>query len=113
MDLVLNFFKEGKLQVKSASFGMIPLTLSEVYLLAFNLKFQTQEAFLKIKDILCILAASLKPLTHQELFDCINALNVENQTKENFDDKLTTLHWLVKTRSNGTMTFFHPSVRDW
>ena len=65
VDLVLNFFKEGKLQVKSTSFGMIPLTLSEVYLLAFNLKFQTQEAFMKVKDILCILAASLKPFTHQ------------------------------------------------
>ena len=113
MDLVLNFFKEGKLQVKSASFGMIPLTLSEVYLLAFNLKFQTQEAFLKVKDILCILAASLKPLTHQELFDCLNALKVEPITKDNFDDKLTSLHWLIKTRSNGTVTFVHPSARDW
>ena len=50
VDLVLNFFKEGKLQVKSSSFGMIPTTLSEVFLLAFNLKYPTHEAFLKVSQ---------------------------------------------------------------
>ena len=43
----------------------------------------------------------------------MNALKVENHTKEYYDEKITSLHWLIKTRSNGTITFVHPSVRDW
>lgn len=113
IDLVLNFFKEGKLQVKSASFGMIPLTLSEVFLLAFNLKFATQEAFAKVRDVICVMAASLRPLTHQDLYDCINALKVEPISQVQFREKLLSLGWLVKTKANGTLAFFHPSVRDW
>merc|ERR1719225_1524543 len=113
VDLVLNFFKEGKLQVKSSSFGMIPMTLSEVFLLAFNLKYPSHEAFLKVKDLICIMAASLRPLTKAELFDCINALKMEGLTQDQFDEKMKQLSWLVRRKANGTLVFFHPTVRDW
>ena len=113
VDLVLSFFKEGKLQIKSSSFGMIPMTLSEVFLLAFNLKYPSHEAFLKVKDLICIMAASLRPLTPAELFDCINALKIEGLTQDQFDEKMKLLSWLVKRKANGTMVFFHPTVRDW
>ena len=110
VDLVLSFFKEGKLQVKSSSFGMIPMTLSEVFLLAFNLKYPSHEAFLKVKDLICIMTASLRPLTSAELFDCINALKMEGLTQQQFDEKMKALSWLVRKRANGTLTFFHPTV---
>ena len=84
IDLVLNFFKEGKLQVKSTNFGMIPLTLSEVFLLAFNLKYPSREAFLKVKDLICIMAATLRPLSTEELYECINALNMEGISRVSF-----------------------------
>ena len=111
VDLVLSFFKEGKLQVKSSSFGMIPMTLSEVFLLAFNLKYPSHEAFLKVKDLICIMTASLRPLTPAELFDCLNALKMEGLTQQQFDEKMKALSWLVRKRANGTLTFFHPTVR--
>ena len=110
IDLILNFFKEGKLQVKSSSFGMIPMTLSEVFLLAFNLKYPCHEAFLKVKDLICIMAASLRPLTLADLFDCINALKMEGLTQDQFDEKMKQLSWLVRKKANGTLVFFHPTV---
>ena len=89
------------------------MSLSEVFLLAFNLKYPSHEAFLKVKDLICIMAASLRPLTPSELFDCINALKMEGPTQDQFDEKMKHLSWLVKKRSNGTLAFFHPTVRDW
>ena len=90
---------------------MIPMTLSEVFLLAFNLKYPSHEAFLKVKDLICIMTASLRPLTPAELFDCLNALKMEGLTQQQFDEKMKALSWLVRKRANGTLTFFHPTVR--
>ena len=87
------------------------MTLSEVFLLAFNLKYPSHEAFLKVKDLICIMTASLRPLTPAELFDCINALKMEGLTQQQFDEKMKALSWLVRKRANGTLTFFHPTVR--
>ncbi len=112
-EMVLRFFEDGKLQVKSASFSMIPTTLSEVFLLAFNLKYQTKDTFAKVKDLIAILAASLRPLSTEELYESAAALKVEGMNRNIFDDKLESLRWLLKQRSDGTWTFFHSSVRDW
>ena len=90
---------------------MIPMTLSEVFLLAINLKYPSHEAFLKVKDLICIMAASLRPLTKAELFDCINALKMEGLTQDQFDEKMKQLSWLVRRKANGTLVFFHPTVR--
>ena len=113
VDLVLNFVKEGKLQVKSSSFKSIPTTLSEVFQLAFNLKYPTHEAFLKVKDIICIMAASLRPLSQGQLYDCINALKMDGLSEGQLEEKIKHLGWIIKVKSNGTMSFFHPTVRDW
>ena len=113
VDLVLNFVKEGKLLVKSSSFKSLPTTLSEVYQLAFNLKYPTHEAFLKVKDLICIMAASLRPLSQGQLYDCINALKMDSLSEGQFEEKIKLLGWVVKAKSNGTVTFFHPTVRDW
>ena len=113
VDLVLNFVKEGKLQVKSSSFKSIPTTLSEVFQLAFNLKYPTHEAFLKVKDLICIMAASLRPLSQGQLFDCINALKMDGLSQGQLEEKIKHLGWIIKVKSNGAVTFFHPTVRDW
>ena len=59
---------------KPSSFSFIPVSLSEIYLLEFNLMFPTTESFSKVKDILAVCLASLNPLTRREIFDCVNGL---------------------------------------
>ena len=113
VDLVLNFVKEGKLQVKSSSFKSIPTTLSEVFQLAFNLKYPTHEAFLKVKDLICIMVASLRPLSQGQLYDCINALKMDGLSQGQLEEKIKALGWIIKVKSNGQISFFHPTVRDW
>lgn len=114
-NFVLNLFQDGKLQVKSSSFSMVPLSLSEVYLLAFNIQFPTLESFGRAKDILSICVASLRPLTSKQIFDCANALKTSDDilTWQDFSDRFSDLSWLLSVRGDGTVMFFHSSVRDW
>lgn len=79
-DMVLNLFHEGKLNIKSTSLGMIPLSLSEIYLLEFNLRFPTLESFARVKEILAIVVASLRPMTLEDIWNCVNALTKSNET---------------------------------
>lgn len=78
-DMILNLFHEGKLILKSTSMGMIPLSLSEIYLLEFNLRFPTSESFARVKEILAVCIASLRPMTLEDIWNCINALTKSNE----------------------------------
>jgi len=79
-DMILNLFHEGKLQLKSSSLGMVPLSLSEIYLLEFNLRFPTQDSFSRVKDILSICVASLRPLSLEDVWNCVNSLKVSSES---------------------------------
>jgi hypothetical protein len=76
-------FHEGKLVLKSTSLGMIPLSLSQIYLLEFNLRFPTTESFARVKDILAVCVASLRPMTLEDIWNCVNALTNPNDAPGN------------------------------
>ena len=58
------------------------MSLSELFLLEFNLKFASTRSFEKVQDILETALASLVPLTPSELFSSINALTSGNYTRK-------------------------------
>ena len=46
--MTLDLIERGHLKIKSASFNALPLTLSEIFMLEFNLKFPSSRAFDKV-----------------------------------------------------------------
>ena len=66
--MVLDLIERGYLVIKSSSFNVLPMTLSEIFLLEFNLKFPSTKAYEKVQDILATALASLVPMTPVELF---------------------------------------------
>ena len=115
-DMVLNLFHEGKLQLKSSSLSMVPLSLSEIFLLEFNLRFPTQESFLKVKDVLSVCVATLRPMTLQDIWNTTNALRSDQGSSlswEEFSARYQLVSWLLPKRADMTCIFFHSTARDW
>ena len=90
--------------------------------------FPTQESFIKVKDILAICLASLRPLTLEQVFMCVNSLKEGNAEDEkssmrvnhqsiSWDEFLINFDivssWLLPGRADKTIMFFHSTVRDW
>ena len=46
--MTLDLIDRGHLKIKSSSFNVLPLTLSEIFMLEFNLKFPSSRAFDKV-----------------------------------------------------------------
>ena len=111
------------------------MSLSEVYLLEFNLMFPSQESFTRVKDILAVCLASLKPLNPQQIYMYITSLK-EFHSNENsnsskggrattsppchnmsWEEFLTNFElfslWLLPERADKTIMFFHSTVKDW
>ena len=65
--LTLDLIERGHLVLKSSSFNVLPQSLSEVFLLEFNLKFPSLQSFRKVSDILSVVLAALQPLTMPEI----------------------------------------------
>ena len=61
--LILDMIDKGNLTVKSSSFKVFPQNLFEIYQLAFNLKFGSNDSFVQVSEILSICLASLAPLS--------------------------------------------------
>lgn len=95
---------------------MLPVTLAEIFLLHFNLRFPTLRSFEKVQPILSVCLAALYPLTLLELFYSVNALLTDSYLSwEEFAHRFNILAssgLLVKRRDN-TYMFFHPSFREW
>ena len=139
--MTLDLIERGHLKIKSSSFNVLPLTLSEIFMLEFNLKFPSSRAFDKVRDILSTALASLTPLTPVELFNSVNALltsddvsipkhktSMSSLTSQNskhqeispqpmqwgeFLIRFSALSGLLLRRADETVMFFHPSLRDW
>ena len=115
-EMILNLFHEGKLQLKSSNLSMVPLSLSEIYMLEFNLRFPTQDSFSKVKDLLSICIASLRPMTLQDVWNCVNALKSDENSFlswDEFSDRYQLISWLLPRRADMTVMFFHSTARDW
>ena len=111
--MVLDLIERGFLVVKS-SFNVLPMTLAEIFMLEFNLKFQSLKAFERVQDILEIALASLVPLTAPELFGSMNALKSGPSLQwGEFLMRFSALSGFLVRRADETVMFFHPTFREW
>lgn len=112
--LLLDLIQKGSLVVKSMNFKILPVNLTEIFLLLFNLKFPTIRSFERVAPILNVCLATLYPLTTSEIYHCVNSAFVH--TFVDYDDvvqRLKTLEELLIERHDGTHMFFHPAFREW
>lgn len=115
--MILDLIERGHLVIKSStSFNVLPLTLSEIFMLEFNLKFPSSKAFEKVHDLLSAALSSLTPLTSVELFHSVNAL-VSDQAEQlqwgEFLMRFSALSGFLVRRADDTLMFFHPIFREW
>ncbi|XP_024435584.2 protein TANC1 isoform X2 [Desmodus rotundus] len=114
LKLTLDLFQRGHLVIKSASYKVVPVSLSELYLLQCNMKFMTQSAFERALPILNVALASLHPMTDEQIFQAINAGHVQGeQGWEDFQQRMEALSCFLIKRRDKTRMFCHPSFREW
>jgi hypothetical protein len=112
--MTLDLIERGHLVIKSSSFNVLPMTLSEIFLLEFNLKFPSTKAFEKVQDILSTSLASLVPMTILELFNSVNALTTSNSIQwGEFLMRFSALSGFLVRRADETVMFYHPVFREW
>lgn len=114
LKLTLDLFEKGHLVIKSASYKVVPVSLSELYLLQCNMKFMSNSAFERVMPILNVALASLHPMTDEQLFQALNAGSVRGeQVWEDFQQRMETLSCFLIKRRDKTRMFCHPSFREW
>ncbi|XP_065697322.1 protein TANC1 isoform X1 [Patagioenas fasciata] len=114
LKLTLDLFQKGHLVIKSASYKVVPVSLSELYLLQCNMKFMTNSAFERALPILNVALASLHPLTDEQIFQAINAGQIRGEQQwEDFSQRMETLSCFLVKRRDKTRMFCHPSFREW
>ncbi|XP_035899311.1 protein TANC2 isoform X1 [Anopheles stephensi] len=124
--LTLDLIERGSLVIKSSSFKVLPVSLAQIFLLNFNLRFPTTTAYDRISNILAVCLAALYPLTLTEIFYSLNALiasesraDTESSETEGMIDwdeflcRFKTLTGFLVKRLDDTYMFFHPSFREW
>ncbi|XP_053327845.1 protein TANC1 isoform X2 [Spea bombifrons] len=114
LKLTLDLFERGHLVIKSSSYKVVPVSLSELYLLQCNMKFMTNSAFEKALPILNLALASLHPMTDEQIFQAINAGNVYPELAwKDFQQRMDVLSSFLIKRRDKTRMFCHPSFREW
>ncbi|NXS51449.1 TANC1 protein, partial [Brachypteracias leptosomus] len=114
LKLTLDLFQKGHLVIKSASYKVVPVSLSELYLLQCNMKFMTNSAFERALPILNVALASLHPMTDDQIFQAINAGQVNGEQQwEDFSQRMEALSCFLIKRRDKTRMFCHPSFREW
>ncbi|CAH1182734.1 unnamed protein product [Phyllotreta striolata] len=112
--LTLDLLEKGQLVIKSAGYKVLPVNLSEIYLLHFNLRFPTIRSFEKVANILSVCLAALYPLTVLEIYYSVNSLLVDNFLPWNeFLQRFKLLSGFLVKRLDNTYMFFHSSFREW
>ncbi|NXJ69236.1 TANC1 protein, partial [Rostratula benghalensis] len=114
LKLTLDLFQKGHLVIKSASYKVVPVSLSELYLLQCNMKFMTNSTFERALPILNVALASLHPMTDEQIFQAMNAGQVAGeQPWEDFSQRMEALSCFLTKRRDRTRMFCHPSFREW
>ncbi|KAK3106124.1 hypothetical protein FSP39_013189 [Pinctada imbricata] len=112
--LTLDLIEKGHLVLKSSNYKILPVNISEVFLLHFNLKFQSVRSFEKVSPILGVCLATLYPLKAQEIYETINCGYTENFiTPEDFTLRMEMLSGFLFHRRDDCYMFFHPAFREW
>ena len=110
--LCLDLIESGHLVIKSSSFNVLPVSLSEVFRLEFNLRFPSQPAFAKAADILSVCLASEEPLSVADIYQSVLAVQPELTWTE-FVTRFNALSGVLVRRGDDTVMFYHPLVREW
>ena len=128
--LVLDLIERGHLVIKSTSFKVLPVSLSEVFQLECNLKFSSVQSFSKVQDILSVCLASLVPLSVPQIYAAVNALQKEPEVGvepggrptpgspvsgswADFVSRFNMLSGFLVRRGDDTVMFYHPLFREW
>lgn len=112
--LTLDLLERGHLVAKSSGYKVLPVSLAQIFLLHFNLRFPTVRSFEKVCHILSVCLAALYPLTLLEIYYSVNSLLVDQFLPwDDFLQRFKLLAGFLIKRLDNTYMFFHPSFREW
>lgn len=112
--LTLDLLERGHLVAKSSGYKVLPVSLAQIFLLHFNLRFPTVRSFEKVCHILSVCLSALYPLTLLEIYYSVNSLLVDQFLPwEEFLQRFKLLSGFLVKRLDNTYMFFHPSFREW
>ncbi|XP_069119870.1 protein TANC2-like isoform X1 [Argopecten irradians] len=112
--LTLDLIEKGNVVLKSSNYKILPMNISEVFLLNFNLKFQSVRSFEKVSPILSVCLATLYPLNATEIFETVNSGYTDRFLSwTDFQNRLSVLSGFMHQRRDSTYMFFHPAFREW
>ena len=112
--LLLELIQRGSLVLKSTNFKILPVNLTEIFLLSFNLKFPTIRSFERVVPILNVALATLYPLVGREIYEAVNSAFIKTYVSYGeFEQRLNTLKEFLVLRGDGTYMLFHPAFREW
>uniref|UniRef100_A0A7N8Y465 Tetratricopeptide repeat, ankyrin repeat and coiled-coil containing 1a n=1 Tax=Mastacembelus armatus TaxID=205130 RepID=A0A7N8Y465_9TELE len=114
LQLTLDLFHKGHLALKGGNYLVVPVSLSEVYLLMCRVSFLEKEVFERVLPVLNVALASLHPLTDEQMFRALNAGSVRGELEwKDFQQRLDSLAGFMVRRRDGTRMLCHPSFREW
>ncbi|XP_033478366.2 protein TANC1-like [Epinephelus lanceolatus] len=114
LQLTLDLFHKGHLALKGGNYLVVPVSLSEVYLLMCRVSFPDKEVFERVLPVLNVALASLHPLTDEQMFRALNAGSVRGELEwKDFQLRLDSLAGFMVRRRDGTRMLCHPSFREW
>ncbi|XP_047218740.1 protein TANC1-like isoform X2 [Girardinichthys multiradiatus] len=114
LQLTLDLFHKGHLTLKGGNYLVVPVSLSEVYLLMCRVSFPDKDVFEQVLPVLNVALASLHPLTDEQMFRALNAGSVKGELEWNdFQQRLDSLAGFMVRRRDGTRMLCHPSFREW
>ncbi|CAH2046614.1 unnamed protein product, partial [Iphiclides podalirius] len=114
LKLILDLLERSHIVVKSTNYKVVPISLAQIFLLQFNLRFPTVQSFEKVTHILSVCLAALYPLTLVEIYYSVNSLLVDTFLPwDEFCHRFEGLADFLVKRIDNTYMFFHPSFREW
>ncbi|XP_060067945.1 protein TANC2-like [Ylistrum balloti] len=112
--LTLDLIENGSVVLKSTNYKILPMNISEVFLLNFNLKFPSVRSFEKVSPILGVCLATLYPLNAMEIFETVNSGYTDHFLSwQDFENRLKVLSGFMYQRRDSSYMFFHPAFREW
>ncbi|XP_020801973.1 protein TANC2 isoform X4 [Drosophila serrata] len=113
--LILDLIGRGQLVIKSSSYKVLPVSLAQIFLLHFNLRFPTARSFEQAAPILNVCLAALYPLTLDEIYYSMEALGHGREALSwpDFMQRFKLLDGFLIKRLDNTYMFFHSSLREW
>ncbi|XP_041839475.1 protein TANC1-like [Melanotaenia boesemani] len=114
LQLTLDLFHKGHLALKGGNYLVVPVSLSEVYLLMCRVNFPDKDVFDRVLPVLNVALASLHPLTDEQMFRALNAGSVKGELEwKDFQQRLDSLAGFMVRRRDSTRMLCHPSFREW